>query len=76
MKRMPSPPGGAPPPALTPFQLSRLYARGWIAGRSSDVGADAGDLDAAVAALNPGNTAGERARWLQGFKEGLLGKGG
>ncbi len=62
----------APAPAPTPFQLSRLYAQGWIAGSASGLGPGAGGaLDAAAAALNPCTTEIERARWLKGFKESV-----
>jgi len=59
--------------ALTPFQFSRLYARGWTAGRSGEFDVLDGDFDAATAAHNPGRTAAERARWLKGFTEGFQG---
>jgi len=56
----------APDTAPTPFQLSRIYAKGWIAGSRSDL--DPGD-GAPIAALNPYDSDVERARWMQGFTE-------
>lgn len=75
MKKSAFPPGAAPVSVLTPFQFSRLYARGWTAGRSCDFDVPEGDFDAATATQNPGKTAVERARWLKGFKEGQQGRG-
>jgi hypothetical protein len=65
--------GTVPGTTLTPFQFSRLYARGWTAGRSGDFDVPDGDFNAATAAHNPGRTAAERARWLKGFTEGFRG---
>ena len=75
MKKSASQPGATPGSAMTPFQFSRLYAKGWVAGRGCDFDVTDGDFDTATATQNPGKTAVERARWLKGFKEGLQGKG-
>jgi len=58
----PAMPTGEP----TPFQLSRVYAKGWIDGSRSDL--DPADR-AQIGALNPYATEVERAKWLQGFTE-------
>jgi len=55
-------------PEPTPFQLSRIYAKGWVAGSRSDLDPD--DTKA-IAALNPHDTEIERAKWQQGFHEAM-----
>lgn len=58
-------------PEMTQFELSRVYAKGWSAGRAShlDPGGDA--LDAEIDALNPYKIIEERNRWTAGYKDGL-----
>jgi hypothetical protein len=55
----------------TDFALSRIYAKGWSAGRASDADPDAEDFAASVSALNPYRTGIERERWATGFQDGL-----
>lgn len=54
----------------TPFQLSRIYASGWSAGRKCDV-EDPVEVEAIVDGLNPYHSAEERERWSRGFKEAV-----
>ena len=54
----------------TPFQLSRIYASGWSAGRKSDAD-DLSGLDSVTADLNPYASSVERERWSQGFKDAV-----
>lgn len=65
-------------PPSTPFQLSRIYAKGWDAGMRCDVKDAAADGDAAIAAilaqgdvLNPCTAKPDRDRWMQGFTEAV-----
>ena len=54
----------------TPFELSRLYAKGWSVGMSCEI--DSVALIAARAeALNPCTAPPERAKWAQGFTEAV-----
>jgi hypothetical protein len=55
----------------TPFQLSRIYASGWSAGRKCNTD-DPTDMDALVDSLNPHRSEDERERWSQGFKDAML----
>ncbi|MBI5163083.1 MAG: hypothetical protein HY985_04185 [Magnetospirillum sp.] len=59
----------------TPFQLSRIYASGWSAGRKCTAD-DPAEIDALVGTLNPHRTASERERWSQGFKDAANHRGG
>lgn len=52
---------------LTPFELSRVYAKGWLAGMSCEAGASARTIHTQAEALNPYKVPMERARWMQGF---------
>lgn len=56
---------------MNQFELSRVYAKGWSAGRASGLGSSAIAVDAEIDALNPYQAAGERARWAAGFKDAL-----
>jgi hypothetical protein len=58
----------------TPFQLSRIYAQGWLAGMESQVDGDSGEVEAAAAALNPCVPDDAKAKWSQGFREAVLRK--
>lgn len=58
----------------TPFQLSRIYAKGWQAGMNSTSDEPDFDADAAAQALNPCEVAAERERWSQGFSEAIARK--
>lgn len=60
--------GAAP---ATAFQLSRLYAKGWLAGSNCAVDDSAIDTTAQAEALNPCHAADERSRWAQGFLDAL-----
>jgi hypothetical protein len=46
-------------PALTEFQLSRIYAQGWNAARTGAMSREA--------VFNPYCSEPERSRWQQGF---------
>jgi hypothetical protein len=73
-----SPPRSDTPPS-TPFQLSRIYAKGWDAGMRCEakepaVGADADAIAAVLAqgdALNPCTAKLDRDKWMQGFTEAV-----
>ncbi len=52
---------------LSPFELSRVYAKGWLAGMSCEGAASARTIHAQAEALNPYKVPIERARWMQGF---------
>ncbi len=58
----------------TPFQLSRIYAKGWQAGMSS--ASERADFDsiAMAEALNPCHAAAERERWALGFTQAVARK--
>lgn len=60
--------------ATTPFQLSRIYAKGWQAGMNSASEAPDFDSEASAEALNPCEAAEERERWSQGFSEAIARK--
>jgi ribosome modulation factor len=63
----------APEPvaAITPFELSRVYAKGWSAGMSAVVDDTDDVLHARAEALNPFTDETARARWMQGFTEAV-----
>ncbi len=52
------------------FELSRVYAKGWTAGRDCRIDSTEDGFEAAVAALNPYQVAAERERWAKGFEDG------
>ncbi len=54
----------------TPFQLSRIYASGWTAGRKCAT-ADVAEIDAVADRLNPYLPLTERERWSRGFKDAV-----
>jgi hypothetical protein len=54
-----------PEPELSAFELSRIYASGWNAGKS--FAPDGRDPATEAEALNPYRTDAERARWTEGF---------
>ena len=56
---------------MTQFELSRIYAKGWLAGRASGLDPAGSELDAEIDALNPQQPAEERLRWAAGFKAAL-----
>lgn len=56
---------------LSQFELSRVYAKGWSAGRASDLDPAGAGLDAEIEALNPHLPADEKERWAAGFKAAL-----
>jgi ribosome modulation factor len=56
---------------MNPFQLSRVYAKGWLAGQASGLSSTGIGLDAEIEALNPYQAAEERCRWATGFKDAL-----
>ena len=53
----------------TPFELSRVYAKGWSAGGDASVVDSDDGLDATIAALNPYQVDVERERWALGFQD-------
>ncbi len=55
----------------TPFQLSRIYASGWSAGRKCNAD-DPVEIDAMAGRLNPHQSLNERERWSQGFKDAVV----
>lgn len=58
----------------SPFEFSRLYAKGWTAGMSQQIDDTLVAIDARGEALNPYRISGERARWTQGFMEAVRAK--
>ena len=52
----------------TPFQLSRIYASGWSAGRKCSAD-DTSEIAELSGSLNPHLAPAERERWSQGFKD-------
>jgi ribosome modulation factor len=55
----------------TPFELSRIYAKGWAAGMSCPVDDTMAVIAARAEELNPCQAPDERARWNQGFTEAV-----
>jgi len=51
----------------TRFDLSRIYIKGWSAGRDSSVTDSTDGLEATIAALNPYRDGEEKERWALGF---------
>ncbi|HEX9464716.1 MAG TPA: hypothetical protein VGB82_19110 [Alphaproteobacteria bacterium] len=67
-------------PPSTPFQLSRIYAKGWDAGMRCEAQEPAPDAAAEAAmtailaqgdALNPCTAKVDRDKWMQGFTEAV-----
>jgi len=65
-------------PPSTPFQLSRIYAKGWDAGMRCELRDTQTDgeatIDAVIAqaeTLNPCSSEIDRAKWMQGFTEAV-----
>jgi len=68
-------------PPSTPFQLSRIYAKGWDAGMRCEAKEPPGtepDTAAGIAAilaqgdaLNPCTSKLDRDKWMQGFTEAV-----
>jgi hypothetical protein len=58
-------------PTITPFELSRVYAKGWSAGMSSVIDDTDDVLRNRAEALNPCTNETARARWMQGFMEAV-----
>lgn len=58
----------------TPFQLSRIYAKGWQAGMNSP--SEKADFDSIAVAetLNPCHASTERERWALGFTQAVARK--
>lgn len=52
---------------LTPFELSRVYAKGWLAGMNCEAGISAQTVHAKGESLNPYTVPTERVRWMEGF---------
>jgi hypothetical protein len=55
----------------TAFQLSRLYAKGWLAGSNHDVAGTLAETCSRGAQLNPCRLEVERERWLKGFTDAV-----
>lgn len=68
---LPKPAPDSEPAVATPFELSRLYAKGWAVGMSEQIDDTLIAIDARAEALNPYRIGGERARWMQGFTEAV-----
>lgn len=51
------------------FELSRIYAKGWAAGRECSITGPDDELAATIAALNPYRTGEEEKRWTLGFQD-------
>lgn len=62
---------GTPMSESTLFQLSRIYAGGWLAGRNSP-DTDPADMDSVADRLNPYQAPAESQRWNRGFKDAVL----
>ena len=58
-------------PAATPFQLSRIYSKGWHAGMTHEIDDSLAAIDARGESLNPCGGAIERARWTEGFGDAV-----
>jgi hypothetical protein len=54
----------------TPFELSRIYASGWNAGRQHPLD-EADAVAEAAERLNPWQGQDERARWSKGFTDAV-----
>ncbi len=61
---------------LTPFELSRVYAKGWLAGMNCEEATSPQVIYRHAEALNPYRNELERARWLQGFTQAVRRKYG
>jgi hypothetical protein len=61
---------------LTPFELSRVYAKGWLAGMNCEDATSPQVIYRHAEALNPYRNDLERARWLQGFTQAVRRKYG
>lgn len=61
---------------LTPFELSRVYAKGWLAGMNCEDAGSPHVIYRHAEALNPYRNELERARWLQGFTQAVRRKYG
>ncbi len=57
--------------APTPFELSRIYAKGWTAGMSAPVDENEDAVQARADTMNPYTEDAARARWAQGFVEAV-----
>src|SRR4051812_37263719 len=55
----------------TPFELSRIYAKGWTAGMSAPVDDTESAVEARAQTMNPYTEDSARARWAQGFVEAV-----
>jgi hypothetical protein len=72
-----SAPSAAPEESvLTPFELSRVYAKGWLAGMNCEEASSPQIIYRHAEALNPYRNELERARWLQGFTQAVRRKYG
>jgi len=67
---------GAEESVLTPFELSRVYAKGWLAGMNCEDASSPQVIYRNAEALNPYRNELERARWLQGFTQAVRRKYG
>ena len=54
----------------TPFELSRIYASGWSAGRKCGAD-DPAEIEVISDSLNPYQAVVERERWSCGFREAV-----
>src|SRR5882672_8605869 len=58
-------------PTITPFELSRVYAKGWSAGMTSVIDDTDDVLRQRAEGVNPFTDETARARWMQGYMEAV-----
>jgi ribosome modulation factor len=56
---------------ITPFELSRVYAKGWSAGMTSVIDDTDDVLRQRAEKVNPFTDETARTRWMQGFMEAV-----
>ncbi len=69
-------PADAPAAELTPFELSRVYAKGWLAGMNAELPTAAPAIHHHAESLNPYQRPPERSRWMDGFTQAVQRKYG
>jgi hypothetical protein len=61
---------------LTPFELSRVYAKGWLADMNCEAPSSPEVVMETAGSLNPYSNDVERARWQEGFTQAVKRKYG
>jgi hypothetical protein len=61
----------APEQPSTPFELSRIYAKGWTAGMGAPVDDNEAAVQQRAETMNPYTEDAARQRWAQGFVEAV-----